>query len=88
VANGSPVSVGAGTARSPRVHSVWSVPAPKYPELRVTVPDVWTISRAARRFQPDLVHCATEFVVGRIGMWAADRMGVPVVTSYHTNFGQ
>jgi phosphatidylinositol alpha 1,6-mannosyltransferase len=38
-------------------------------------------------FQPDLVHCETEFGIGWAGKAAAERAGVPVVSSYHTDFG-
>jgi phosphatidylinositol alpha 1,6-mannosyltransferase len=76
------------SAAIPRVHSIPSLPAPRYPELRIALPDAIGIARKIRRFAPDLVHCATEFVIGRLGMWAADRLGIPVVTSYHTNFRQ
>jgi glycosyltransferase involved in cell wall biosynthesis len=40
------------------------------------------------RFQPDLVHCATEFGVGRMGQMAAARAKLPVVSSYHTDFAK
>ena len=75
-------------ARTARVHTVRSFPAPRYHELRVAVPDLFTADRVVRRFQPDLVHCETEGIVGRVGRWAAERRDVPMVSSYHTNFGQ
>ena len=40
------------------------------------------------RFRPDLVHCETEFGIGRAGKAAAQRAGVPVVSSYHTDFAR
>jgi glycosyltransferase involved in cell wall biosynthesis len=40
------------------------------------------------RFAPDLVHCETEFIIGRMGQRAAARAGVPIVTSFHTDFGK
>jgi len=79
---------GGANAALARVHSIPSVAAPRYPELRVALPDVWTIAGVIKRARPDIVHCATEFVIGRLGMWAAERYRVPVVTSYHTNFRQ
>lgn len=77
-----------GAQRSTVVHAIRSLPAPRYPELRMAAPDAFTVYRAIRRAAPDLVHCATEFMIGRLGRWAANRLGIPVVTSYHTNFGQ
>jgi glycosyltransferase involved in cell wall biosynthesis len=41
-----------------------------------------------RRFRPDLIHCATEFGVGRMGQLAARRANVPAVSSYHTDFAR
>ena len=65
-----------------------SVPVPIYPELRIALVRGATIEHAARAFAPDLIHCATEFVVGRHGMRAAERLDIPAVTSYHTNFAR
>lgn len=63
------------------------VALPMYPELQVARP--W-LGRVRRRtleaFAPDLVHVATEALVGMVGRrWALDA-GVPLVTSYCTNF--
>jgi glycosyltransferase involved in cell wall biosynthesis len=64
-----------------------SVALPVYPDVRIAVPDYWRVARAIERFAPDLVHCQTEFVVGRLGQIAAHRAGIPTVSSFHTNFG-
>ncbi len=61
---------------------------PIYPEVRVALPDYATVSRTIQRVAPDIVHCATEFIIGRLGQAAALRAGVPLVTSYHTDFGK
>ncbi len=81
---GGPVN---GTPR-PVVHSIPSVAAPRYPELRIAFPAPWRLNAIVRDVAPDIVHCATEFMIGRVGMWAAQRAGIPVVTSYHTDFGR
>lgn len=65
-----------------------SVAFPPYPDIRLAAPLYGRIARAVREFQPDLVHCATEFMIGRLGQVAARRAGVPVVTSYHTDFSR
>ena len=70
------------------VLSLPSVPFPNYPDIRATWPAAARVRRAMRAFRPDLVHCTTEFVVGRLGMSAARACGVPVVTSYHTDFAR
>ncbi len=65
-----------------------SWPIPNYPEIRVMAPVMGEALRTARRFAPDLIHCATEFVAGRLGQWVARKLRVPMVTSYHTDFGR
>ena len=65
-----------------------SVRFPPYPDLRLAAPLHGTVRRAVARFEPDLVHCETEFMIGRLGQIAAARAGAPIVTSYHTDFGR
>jgi glycosyltransferase involved in cell wall biosynthesis len=65
-----------------------SVRFPPYPDLRLAAPLYGAVRRAVARFQPDLVHCETEFMIGRLGQIAARRAGLPIVTSYHTDFGR
>lgn len=64
-----------------------SLPFPGYPDVRIAVPGA-RVTDAIARVRPDLVHCATEFVIGRAGMRAARRLGIPVCTSYHTDFAR
>jgi len=61
---------------------------PLYPDLRLAAPMYGTVRGAVARFRPDLVHCETEFMIGRLGQIAAARAGAPIVTSYHTDFGR
>ncbi len=65
-----------------------SFPLPGYSEVRLTLPTPARVHRLVAEFRPDLVHCATEFTIGRMGQLAADRAGVPLVSSYHTDFSQ
>jgi glycosyltransferase involved in cell wall biosynthesis len=65
-----------------------SLPFPPYPDIRLAAPMYGAVSRAIRRFQPDLVHCETEFVVGRLGQIASRRRDIPLVSSYHTDFSR
>jgi glycosyltransferase involved in cell wall biosynthesis len=71
-----------------RIVGIASVPLPVYPDIRLAAPDVRTVFNEVRRFRPDLVHCATEFVLGRLGQSAAVRAGIPLMSSYHTDFGR
>ncbi len=75
--------VGAGA-----VHSFPSIAMPRYPEIRLARPSVAQLTRLIDDFRPDLVHCETEFGIGRAGKAAAARAGVPVVSSYHTDFAR
>lgn len=65
-----------------------SAPFPPYPDIRLVAPLYSRVSDAMRSFKPHLVHCQTEFVVGRLGQIAAARMKVPTVSSYHTDFSR
>jgi glycosyltransferase involved in cell wall biosynthesis len=68
--------------------SLPSVPMPTYPETRLCAPDYFAVLSAVRRFAPDLVHCQTEFIIGRLGQLAAASRGVRLVSSYHTDFAK
>jgi glycosyltransferase involved in cell wall biosynthesis len=65
-----------------------SVPFPPYPDIRLAAPLYPRIIDAVTEFRPDVVHCATEFIIGRLGQIAARRANLPVVTSYHTDFSR
>jgi phosphatidylinositol alpha 1,6-mannosyltransferase len=70
------------------VTSLPSVAMPRYPDIRLAVKGRKTVRELVTRFRPDLVHCETEFSIGRMGQHAAAAAGVPVVSSYHTDFGR
>jgi glycosyltransferase involved in cell wall biosynthesis len=65
-----------------------SIPLPGYSEVRLAMPTPAPVHRLVESFRPDLVHCATEFSVGRMGQIAAARAGLPLVSSYHTDFSR
>lgn len=65
-----------------------SLPLPCYPEVRFGVPHPGQVARALTDCQPDLVHVATEGPLGWSALRACGRLGLPVVTSFHTNFDQ
>lgn len=64
------------------------VPIPGYPQLRLGLPagrrmrQLWSLSR------PDLVHVATEGPLGASAITTARAFGIPVTSSFHTNFDQ
>ncbi|HKS05708.1 MAG TPA: glycosyltransferase family 1 protein [Gemmatimonadaceae bacterium] len=79
---------GAHRVAGESITTIPSVPLPVYPDVRLSWPSVSRIRRAIAACQPDVVHCVTEFVIGRIGMREARRRGIPVTTSYHTDFAR
>ncbi len=87
-----PVAVHAAGRGEPEagasVTSLPSVALPGYPEIRLAVSGRGTLRQLVDRFRPDLVHCETEFPIGRMGQRAAAAAGLPLVSSYHTDFGR
>ena len=69
-------------------HLVGAWPLPFYREVRVPLPPFGRAHRAIEAFGPDLVHVATEATLGLDALLHLQRRGVPVVSSFHTNFDQ
>ncbi len=80
---------GRGAAdESVSMHRVRSISPPFYKELRLPLPPFGAAHRAIDRFRPDLIHIATEAMLGLSTLGHALRRKVPVVSSFHTNFDQ
>lgn len=73
---------------SPEFYPVPSLRIPFYPDLRLPIPPYWGVRHAIRRFQPDLIHIVTEASLGLAALRYAATSGIPVVSSFHTNFDQ
>lgn len=67
---------------------VRSINPPFYRELYVPLPPFGRVRRAISSFAPDLVHIATEATLGLAALNHVRRRGIPVVSSFHTNFDQ
>ncbi len=65
-----------------------SLPFPPYPAVRLSLPPPGRVARFLDAFRPDLVHVVTEGSVGLAGRHYARRRGIPLVTSFHTDFPQ
>lgn len=78
----------AAAGREDVLVSIPSVAMPVYPDLRLSAPDYLAVRRIVRRFRPHLIHAETEFVIGRLGQMAGQRAGIPLVSSYHTDFAR
>jgi phosphatidylinositol alpha 1,6-mannosyltransferase len=57
-----------------------------YPEHRLSLPLQPRVRRELRQWQPTVVHAASPFGLGLAARGAARALGVPFVTSYHTNW--
>jgi glycosyltransferase involved in cell wall biosynthesis len=62
------------------------VPLPTYRELRFGLPIKGRLMRLWRANRPDIIHVATEGPLGRSAVAAAHALGLPVSSSFHTNF--
>lgn len=62
------------------------VPIPGYGLLRLGLPAGGRLKKLWREERPDLVHVATEGPLGATAITAARSLGVPVTSSFHTNF--
>ena len=61
-------------------------PIPGYPLLRMGWPARRTLHARWKAARPDLVHIVTEGPLGASAVSAARELGVPVTSSFHTNF--
>lgn len=64
----------------------WQLPF--YREIRLPLVAPHHLRRELRNFSPDVVHIATEGPLGWSALRACRQLGLPVVSSYHTNFPQ
>ena len=65
----------------------WSVPVPTYEVLELNVPSLTEVIAFVEQEAPNVVHVATPGPVGLWGLAAAKALSIPVVGSYHTEFG-
>ena len=70
------------------VHLVRSVSLPFYKELHLPLPPFGGVHRAIDRFEPDVVHIATEATLGMSVLRHVLWRKLPTVSSFHTNFDQ
>lgn len=70
----------------PNIVEVPSRPIPFYTSLRFAWPAFKQLKALWKRERPDLVHIATETFLGWSAARLAREMGLPIVTTFHTNF--
>ncbi|SDM55024.1 Glycosyltransferase involved in cell wall bisynthesis [Geoalkalibacter ferrihydriticus] len=61
---------------------------PNYPEILLPFTRPGRVRRILRDIAPDVIHIATEGPLGWAALLAARKLGVPMISSYHTNFSQ
>ena len=65
---------------------VFSLPVPNYPELRIHVPNLVRLIEHCEREDYEVIYSATPGAMGLCGLIAAKLLGVPYVTTFHTDF--
>ncbi|MDD2684578.1 MAG: glycosyltransferase family 1 protein [Gallionella sp.] len=65
---------------------VSGMPIPGYPELKSGLPAKGKLLKLWQQQRPDIVHIATEGLLGWSAMSAARKLNIPVSTDFHTNF--
>ncbi len=65
-----------------------SIPLPGYKEVRVGLPEPFKLRSRWMKKRPDAIYVATESPLGKSALKAADALGIPVATGFHTNFHQ
>lgn len=61
-----------------------SLPWGGQPDLNVVFPAIWPTMKDLRKFKPDVIHVHTEWGTGWAGIFAAWRLGIPAVGTFHT----
>jgi glycosyltransferase involved in cell wall biosynthesis len=69
-----------------KVQRFKSISLPIYNECRLSIPIYASFSKIIDKFNPDLIHLVTSFGIGWMGLKYAREKGIPVVSSFHTNF--
>ncbi|MDQ0657742.1 glycosyltransferase family 1 protein [Paenibacillus sp. W2I17] len=69
-----------------QVRSIANIPFFLYPECRIALPNRADTHKQLQTFQPDLLHIATPFNMGLLGLRYALKHHLPHVVSYHTHF--
>jgi glycosyltransferase involved in cell wall biosynthesis len=65
---------------------VYGMALPFYQQVRVGVASPLYVGGLLQHLKPDLVHIATEGPLGLSALMSAQWLGVPVASSFHTNF--
>ncbi len=75
-----------GAVERPEVHRSPGRPFFLAPDITWAFPRARDLAADLQRFAPHVVHLATEFAMGYPGLRAAQRLGLPVIASSHTDY--
>ena len=76
----------AGPLAGPDLVLVRGAPLPRYPGLRFGLPAGRRLHARWKSQRPDAVYIATEGPLGWSALGAAQRLGIPAATGFHTRF--
>ena len=65
-----------------------SLPAVIYPSFRISLPFSLRILDKLKELKADVIHSHSPFLMGRLSLWAADKLIIPHVFTYHTLYEQ
>lgn len=65
-----------------------ALPLPGYKEVRVGLPEPFKLRTRWLKKRPDAIYVATESPLGKSALKAANALGIPVASGFHTNFHQ
>lgn len=68
------------------IKEVFGIPIPNYAGLKIGLPYPGELEACFEQARPDVVHVATEGPLGFSALRAARKLGVPVTSTFHTNF--
>jgi len=82
----APAAIGAPSdVDGARVETIPSLPLPGYRHVRVGTSGAHRVAASLERFQPDVVHLSSPFVLGWQGVLAAERLKLASVAAYQTD---
>ena len=65
-----------------------ALPLPGYREVRVGLPKPFKLRNRWAQKRPDVIYVATESPLGKSALKAANALGIPAASGFHTNFHQ
>ena len=77
-----------GTSAKAGETCVAAVSLPGYREVRVGLPKPFELRTRWLKNRPDAIYVATESPLGKSALKAANALGIPVASGFHTNFHQ